>query len=122
LDFDELFFSFSLIHVRMNRGNLYECTNYKKRSYDSQHGSPPPINAWCSFALHNGKEDRLSHGLRERKKKKSVTAELEVTRGILLPGSFTSQPTAPEHLHDALIVKEILRMAHTQEMLKYNEC
>ncbi|GER50546.1 O-Glycosyl hydrolases family 17 protein [Striga asiatica] len=26
----------------------------------------------------------------ERKKKKSVTAELEVTRGILLPGSFTS--------------------------------
>lgn len=48
-------------------------------------------------------EGRQTFTRPKREKEKSVTAELEVTRGILLPGSFTSQPTAPEHLHDVLI-------------------
>lgn len=37
------------------------------------------------FRLASRKEDRLSHGLPKREKEKSVTAELEVTRGIILP-------------------------------------
>ncbi|KAF5944927.1 hypothetical protein HYC85_019004 [Camellia sinensis] len=41
-------FSLSAIHGRMNREKTYDCTSYKKRPHDSQYGSSPPINAWCS--------------------------------------------------------------------------
>ncbi|KAK9011641.1 hypothetical protein V6N11_044487 [Hibiscus sabdariffa] len=32
----------------MNRGKTYESISYRKRPYDSQYGTSPPINAWCS--------------------------------------------------------------------------
>lgn len=50
-----------------------------------------------SLSSSTTQEDRF-HGQRERGEK-SVTAKLEITRGIWLPCSFTSQPPAPERLH-----------------------
>ncbi|CAF1752273.1 unnamed protein product [Brassica napus] len=38
----------NLIHTRTNQGKTYEETSYRKRSYDSQYGTSPPIHARCS--------------------------------------------------------------------------
>ncbi|KAH0851469.1 LOW QUALITY PROTEIN: hypothetical protein HID58_094729 [Brassica napus] len=41
----------NLIHTRTNQGKTYEETSYRKRSYDSQYGTSPPIHARCSSLI-----------------------------------------------------------------------